>query len=39
MKNLAIWIVLLCTAAFGVALAQPNSERALKPFVSLETTA
>ena len=28
MKNLAVWIVLICTAAFGVAVAQPNTDLA-----------
>ena len=39
MKNLAVWIVLICTAAFGVAVAQPNSELALHAQVAIETTA
>ena len=26
MKNLLVWIVLISTAAFGVAVAQPNGE-------------
>lgn len=26
MKNLLVWIVLISTAALGVAVAQPNSE-------------
>lgn len=30
MKNLVVWIVLICTAAFGVAVAQPNTEMALR---------
>lgn len=39
MKNLAVWIVLICTAAFGVAVAQPNTELALRTLVTTETTA
>lgn len=39
MKNLAVWIVLICTAAFGVAVAQPNTELALHTLVTTETTA
>lgn len=26
MKNFAVWIVLICTAAVGVAVAQTNNE-------------
>ncbi len=39
MKNLAVWIVLICTATVGVAVAQPNTELALRPLVAAETTA
>ena len=39
MKNLAVWIVLICTAAFGVAVAQPNSELALRTVQAVVTTA
>ena len=39
MKNLAVWIVLICTATFGVAVAQPNSELALRPLAAVVTTA
>ncbi len=39
MKNLAVWIVLICTAAFGVAVAQPNTELALRTQVAIDTTA
>ena len=39
MKNLAIWIVLVCTATVGVAVAQPDKDLALHTLVGLETTA
>lgn len=39
MKNLAVWIVLICTAAFGVAVAQPNTDLALHTLVATETNA
>jgi hypothetical protein len=39
MKNLAVWIVLICTATFGVAVAQPNMELALDTQVAVVTTA
>ena len=39
MKNLVVWIVLICTAAFGVAVAQPNMELALHTLVTTDTTA
>ena len=39
MKNLVVWIVLICTATFGVAVAQPNMELALDTQVAVVTTA
>jgi hypothetical protein len=39
MKNLPVWIVLICTATFGVAVAQPNMELALDTQVAVVTTA
>ena len=39
MKNLAVWIVLICTAAFGVAVAQPNTDLALRNTPAAVTTA
>ena len=30
MKNLAVWTVLICTAAFGVAVAQPIQDLAFQ---------
>ena len=39
MKNLVVWIFLICTAAFGVAVAQPNTDLALRTQVAIETTA
>lgn len=39
MKNLVFWIVLICTATFGVAVAQPNMELALDTQVAVVTTA
>ena len=39
MKNLAVWIVLICTATFGVAVAQPNMELALHTKAAVVTTA
>ena len=39
MKSLAVWIVLICTAVIGVAVAQPNTKLALHTQVAIETTA
>ena len=39
MKNLVFWIVLICTATFGVAVAQPNMELAFDTKASVVTTA
>ena len=39
MKNLAVWIVLICTAAFGVAVAQPNTDLALRTVSAVSNTA
>ena len=39
MKNLAVWIVFICTAAFGVAVAQPNTELSLQTLLAAETIA
>ncbi len=39
MKNLAVWIVLICTATFGVAVAQTNMELALDTLIPVETSA
>lgn len=38
MKNLVVWIVLICTATFGVAVAQPNMELALDAQAAVVTT-
>lgn len=39
MKDLVVWIVLICTAAFGVAVAQPNMDLALRTTPAVSTTA
>jgi hypothetical protein len=39
MKNLVVWIVLVCTAAYGVAMAQPNMDIALEHTTVIVTTA
>lgn len=39
MKNLVVWIVLICTATFGVAVAQPNMELARDTQQAVVTTA
>ena len=39
MQNLVVWIVLICTATFGVAVAQPNMELARDTQPAVVTTA